>query len=500
MKTENVENREDPCTVPLKDERNLLLPEVVEKAPYYVLRLMNGADVTTGVGDGKTVVIRSCGREYGISAEAYELYKMIQTRLTDEFSKMMGVKPPYNIEDINMIYYNAKKIADIESGIDASWLRVLFYKADETACWFYRIDQPSRFLRTNEEIKIHVESSDWLSYDIGTRYDMILFPRAAHPQTFAILNSLQEAKKIVIYETDDNLFAIPEWNPTFKGHDDTSTIFRREMMTRANAVIVSTEELAKTAEREEKDVFVCHNALDDRVWPMKPTEQLSVRFAKMRRSKIRIMWAGSTTHSKDLELLRKGVKRIVKEFPDTVQFVFVGALPDCFAEVHQRGNEISIGVDPRYANNIMFHPGTHMLEWPQLAVKLGCHIGLAPLVQHEFNKSKSEIKVLEYWAMGMAVLATNIAPYARAIEDGKNGILVKDDENAWYLAIRDLIASHHKRQELALGGLATLEERYLMKNRVFEYERALLTIARGKTPRRECNEMIEARLKEKGWA
>ena len=43
--------------------------------------------------------------------------------------------------------------------------------------------------------------------------------------------------------------------------------------------------------------------------------------------------------------------------------------------------------------------------------EIGAHVGIAPLVESPFNRSKSNVKILEYGLSGMATLASNVEPY-----------------------------------------------------------------------------------------
>jgi hypothetical protein len=60
-------------------------------------------------------------------------------------------------------------------------------------------------------------------------------------------------------------------------------------------------------------------------------------------------------------------------------------------------------------------------------------LGIAPLVDNAFNRLKSDIKVLEYTAMGLPVVASSVEPYS----DADQAILCNPSE--WYPTLRTLI-------------------------------------------------------------
>jgi glycosyltransferase involved in cell wall biosynthesis len=73
--------------------------------------------------------------------------------------------------------------------------------------------------------------------------------------------------------------------------------------------------------------------------------------------------------------------------------------------------------------NIRWSPwSTNLVDYLRL---LDFDIGLAPLAYHRFNKSKSDIKVLEYAALGIPVVASDFGPYAESVIHGETGFLVR---------------------------------------------------------------------------
>jgi len=59
---------------------------------------------------------------------------------------------------------------------------------------------------------------------------------------------------------------------------------------------------------------------------------------------------------------------------------------------------------------------------------------VAPLEQHPFNEAKSNLRLLEYGAMGWPVICSDVYPYRNAPVKR-----VTDDTQAWITALRDRI-------------------------------------------------------------
>jgi glycosyltransferase involved in cell wall biosynthesis len=54
------------------------------------------------------------------------------------------------------------------------------------------------------------------------------------------------------------------------------------------------------------------------------------------------------------------------------------------------------------------------------------HIGIAPLNDTPFNRSRSDVKFLEYAVSGTVPVMADLEPYQNTVDDGKNGFLYKD--------------------------------------------------------------------------
>ena len=53
-------------------------------------------------------------------------------------------------------------------------------------------------------------------------------------------------------------------------------------------------------------------------------------------------------------------------------------------------------------------------RYPARLARMNLDIAVAPLVDHPFNRAKSALKLLEYGALALPVVATDIEPYRGA--------------------------------------------------------------------------------------
>src|SRR5690606_6089091 len=66
-----------------------------------------------------------------------------------------------------------------------------------------------------------------------------------------------------------------------------------------------------------------------------------------------------------------------------------------------------------------------------------------------FNRGKSYIKFLEYAALDMAIVCSDVPAYQTVARHGENALVVPNLEQAWYEAIRSLIVDGSQRAQLA---------------------------------------------------
>ncbi|HUA74972.1 MAG TPA: hypothetical protein VL988_09475 [Solirubrobacteraceae bacterium] len=91
------------------------------------------------------------------------------------------------------------------------------------------------------------------------------------------------------------------------------------------------------------------------------------------------------------------------------------------------------------------------VEYPDLLKAIGrIDIGVAPLADSAFNRSRSDVKLKEYGAGGACWLASPVGPY-RDLGEKQGGSLVADGE--WFEAIDRLLRSDRTRRRLAKRAL-----------------------------------------------
>jgi dTDP-glucose 4,6-dehydratase len=111
----------------------------------------------------------------------------------------------------------------------------------------------------------------------------------------------------------------------------------------------------------------------------------------------------------------------------------------------------------------------------QMFAQLDGYLGLAPLTTVFFNRSKSNLKWLEYTVHGMATIASRVGPYADSIEHEKTGLLIEDNRD-WLDAINYLLDNPEKHAELLKNATAEVKENYDISKNYVMWQNALSAV------------------------
>lgn len=233
----------------------------------------------------------------------------------------------------------------------------------------------------------------------------------------------------LLYDLDDDLLNIPGSHPDARTLRPFATIVRR-MLTVSDTVWVSTPGLAERVRSIRSDTVVIENRLDERIWTRGPAPHPAWD------DPVRILCMGTPTHERDFALIEPALLRLKAEYGPRIVIDVLGmtSRSELPAELNR------IGPSTHASRS---YPG--FVNW-MTSVQPRWHIGLAPLLDTPFNRGKSPIKAMDYAAMGLAVLASDIPVYRGSIADGPAGQLVANDHRAWHTALDWLIRNQALRE------------------------------------------------------
>lgn len=252
-----------------------------------------------------------------------------------------------------------------------------------------------------------------------------------------------------VYETDDDLLAA---DPSALPHltDPRVQDSIRYMLERSEMVTVSTPYLAELVSQYNPRVRVLPNMIN--------ADLLDLNRRRGREGKVTVGWAGGQSHLPDWAHAADWIRPVLQRHADTVDMHFVGA-----------------DYSP------LLHVPTLWTGWTDdiwdYYRALDFDIGVAPLSPIAFNRSKSHLKALEYAAMGIPVIASDMEPYRDLVVDGVTGYLVSSPEE-WDKRLDELINDEAAREEMGAAA-REVAKRHTIQGNWQLWESAYEEAARG---------------------
>jgi glycosyltransferase involved in cell wall biosynthesis len=293
---------------------------------------------------------------------------------------------------------------------------------------------------------------------LGVQEGVIVVQRSAIPNPDAarqLIEHCQQHNLPLVLEIDDDLLNLHHKTGHETGYPldalDALELIARE----ADRIVVSSPLLGKTLREYNPNVVCVPNALDETVWLVAEPGQFRQPPAPAVQSPIRILYMGTRTHEHDLNLVKTAFRRLQGEYGQRLELDIVGGIPE-------HVESFGVRVKPEGINH-RSDAYTDFVRWIRRANRW--HFGIIPLELTPFNRQKSYIKFLDYSALGLASICTDIEPYRAVVRHGENGLLTANDPEAWYEAIKTLIDDPALRARLAARAFQDLTEKYILLHR-----------------------------------
>ena len=292
----------------------------------------------------------------------------------------------------------------------------------------------------------------------SVREGVIVVQRAAISNPDAAQQLIQHCRQRdlrLVLEIDDDLLNLHLKTGTEVGYPSGSLNALELITQQADRIVVSSPLLGETLRQYNSNIVCVPNALDETVWLSGEPGQFCQPPAPPTETPIRILYMGTRTHEHDLNTVKTAFHRLQEEYGPRLALDIVGGVPE---HVESFGVRVKPeGIDPRNDAYIDF------VRWIRRANHW--HFGIIPLELTPFNRQKSYIKFLDYSALGLASICTDIEPYRAVVRHGENGLLVSNDPEAWYAAIKILIEDPTLRARLAAQAFQDLTKKYILLHR-----------------------------------
>lgn len=252
--------------------------------------------------------------------------------------------------------------------------------------------------------------------------DVFIFQRDSSEYAISVIRQLKAAGKKVVFEIDDLLLKLPPFLAHHQPAIKKNGQFIIAALRAADAVSVSTPELAEQIASYNKKIVITPNyseslAVTSRQFDAKP-------------EKIKLIVASSDKVL--IEFIVEPLRQIQEEFG--TEIIGIGppskTLTDC-------------GISTRHVEN-MPHK-----EFKAFLASLDNTIGIIPLDASLFSSCKSAVKYFDYATAGIPVICSNVLPYKAHLQSEVTGILAENTTQDWYQAIKKLILSTERRSVIA---------------------------------------------------
>jgi glycosyltransferase involved in cell wall biosynthesis len=241
----------------------------------------------------------------------------------------------------------------------------------------------------------------------------------------------------VVYSIDDNLLDLkPEgfnrW-PFTTEELMAVRCFARE----ADGIIVTTQLLKERLARLNQNIFVVPNVLDERLWGSGSLVETPANGCNKARV---IGYMGTHTHDSDLRMILQALRATLRKHAGFVELQLIGCVADgavleAFAGLPLRVLDVGDNVEyPAFA------------RWMVKNVKWD--LAIAPLEEDVFTRCKSDIKFLDYSALGIAGIYSQGPVYGNTVRHLETGYLAANDPDSWSEGLELLLTDDSLRQRI----------------------------------------------------
>lgn len=329
---------------------------------------------------------------------------------------------------------------------------------------YYRIVKPFQFL--TDDYEVTVCGNDYLKWGktpeeiwsyAAEHFDLVITKHIDNGLAASNLLAIMKHFGVpVLVDLDDNYLNVRPSNPAHE-HYKPGQIKRyalSALMMLADGLVVSTEPLKAELKEMNPNIDVLPNFNDIEDWKYQLRDRSS-------EGKVIIGYAGSITHNDDLELIIEPLIRVLKKHPQA-HFELLGAMhADEWEKFKAKFGDVG--------DRLSMYYGTPAWEgYPQLLAETGWDIGLAPLIDDEFNRSKSHIKWMEYAMYKIPCVASKVYPYhmdigdLKTIESGETGFLCETSDE-WEKTLSELVEKKELRKAVGTKAYEYVKQNWQWK-------------------------------------
>lgn len=336
-------------------------------------------------------------------------------------------------------------------------MRVALLPGDQGGCGFHRMRIPGGIAKANGldvEVLETVPGKKFPDGSMrinaqGVEADVIVLQRPLKPVIVEAIERFQTEGIAVVVELDDDLRALPENHRAHKVLDpslspDMNWDYLEEALKKCDFAIFSTNALALKYGRSGRYAVIPNYI---------PEEIVDIEYAPPLHT---VGWTSDVeTHPNDLQSTEGGVARAIQ-----------AAQADLFIVGNPVGVRPALGCSE---STKLLSPG--WVDFSDYYYFLrAIKVGIVPLEKSDFNHAKSNLKGLEFSALGIPFVASPTSEYSNLFSNGAGYLAFSAHD--WESTVYSLLTDEDFRNEVGQRGKETVKRFYLLENNWHKYPEA----------------------------
>jgi len=269
----------------------------------------------------------------------------------------------------------------------------------------------------------------------------------------------------LVYTIDDDLLALTTDGVPQNSFMTQPKIRLVELLVReSHGVLVTTDRLKQKMLFYNNRVLTIPNAIDERLFnsgtapvPQNGNERPLV-----------MGYMGTSTHDAAILMIADALRRSLRKHRRALTFELIGGV----------GNRATLEAFAGLPMNVL-RSGDSMkypafIRW--MAQTVRWDFAIAPLEDNAFTRGKSDIKFLDYSALGIPGIYSRVPAYLGSVSHRETGLLVDNHADAWEDAVDFMVSRHEVRAEIARNARSYVWTRRTLTQNAAHWREALFAI------------------------
>jgi glycosyltransferase involved in cell wall biosynthesis len=270
--------------------------------------------------------------------------------------------------------------------------------------------------------------------------DLVVFCRNTEPAYSHLLNQAVATHKPIIFDLDDNFWDVP-----FESDPELARYHRLPLRIQQLEKYITHSSLIRVYSPVMKEIVAKLN-------PKVRLLKAGFDFGMLRKpsfkgssDKLQIVYATSRIVDNQYLLFSESLKKVLDTYSDKVELTIWGC----------QSSEL-VGY-----RGVRFMPLIPDYErFLRSFSSFGFDIGLAPLEDTPFHRSKTNTKFRDYGACNIAGVYSDTPVYSSCVENNRTGILVNNDSESWFAGISRLIDDPELRRSIQKNAYDRVKQEY----------------------------------------